>query len=344
MFVPLRKRHLLMLMHMHIRKKLSFNRVFLTVLVGGLTLILNATADPISDLRSLSALKDVDLSRLSGGTVSAAGEPLGLFARGMSVQSAYVVQAPVRSTVILIQQWNPTRYPRLRIYLQGDLPYGVGPQSFHGLESAPANASVRAFLNATQRLPGDASKLQLSSAELKQYSGGGEGQVLPFWSQILAERAKDFVAGGLNAEPSYKNGISPASEVARLIDSSGDIQSHFSPIISGGRGAPSLSWQLFDADGEAAVSLDAFYAKSVGDGYQTLDLGFYSSGGFYAAVTLQQLWPIQVDGRDATLVWRVDLVSSSSFDGLRGAQRLGSGAAVMRNIQENVRAFVETQK
>lgn len=329
-----------------VRKKLPFNSAFLAVLAGGLTAMLNAAADPVSDLRSLSALKDVDLSKLSGGNVSAAGEPLGQFARGMSVQSAYVVRVPVRSTVSLIQQWNPTRYPKLRIYLQGDLSSGVAPQSFRSLASAPSNSSVRAFVDATERLPGESSKLQLSSAEVKQYpggtSGGGgvPGPVVAFWSQVLAERARNFLSGGLSAEPPYQNGVSPASEVARLIDSSGNTRSHFSPIISGGRGSPSLSWQLFDADGQAAVSLDAFYAKPAGDGYQTLDLGFYSSGGYYVVVTLQQLWSVQVDGRDATLVWRVDLVSSGAFSALRGAERLGSGAAVMRNIQENVRAFV----
>jgi hypothetical protein len=329
-----------------VRKKLPVNRVFLAVLAGGLTPMLNIAADPVSDLRSLSTLKDLDLSKLSRGNVSAAGEPLGQFARGMSVQSAYVVQSPVKSTVSLIQQWNPTRYPKLRIYLQGDLPSGVGPQSFRNLASAPPNSSVRAFVAATERLPGDSSKLQLSSAEVKQYSGGTSGgggvpgPVVAFWSQVLAERARNFVSGGLSAEPPYQNGVSPASEVARLIDSSGNARSHFSPIISGGRGSPSLSWQLLDADGQAAVSLDAFYAKPVGDGYQILDLGFYSSGGYYVVVTLQQLWPIQVDGRDATLAWRVDLVSSSAFGTLRGVQRLGSDAAVMRNIQENVRAFV----
>jgi hypothetical protein len=330
-----------------VRNKLPFNGAFLAVLAAVLTLMLNAAADPIGDLRSLSALKDVDISRLSGGNVVAAGEPLGRFARGMSVQSAYIVRAPVRSTVILIQQWNPTRYPRLRIYLEGDLSSGIGPQSFRGLASAPSNSPVRSFVSATESLPGDALKLQLSSADVKQYAagtsdgGGLSGTVLAFWSKVLAERARDFLSGGLSAEPPYENGISPASEVARLIDGSGDIQSHFAPIISGGRGSPSLSWQLFDADGQAAVSLDAFYAKPVDDGFQTLDLGFYSSGCFYAVVTLQQLWPIQVDGRDATLVWRVDLVSSSAFDSLRGVQRLGSGAAVMRNIQENHKAFLQ---
>jgi hypothetical protein len=332
----------------NVRKRRPFNSAIFAVLAAVLALMFNAAADPVSDLRSLSALKDLDLSRLSGGNVSATGEPLGRFARGMSVQSAYVVRAPVRSTVILIQQWNPTRYPKLRIYLEGDLSSGVGPQSFRDLASAPSNSPVRSFVSATENLPGDALKLQLSSAEAKQYSagtsdgGGLPGPVLAFWGKVLTERARDFLSGGLNAEPPYENGVSPASEVARLIDSSGSsIQSHFSPIVSGGRGSPSLSWQLFDADGQAAVSLDAAYAKPVDDGYQTLDLGFYSSGGYYAIVTLQQLWPIQVDGRDATLVWRVDLVSSSAFDSLRGVQRLGSGAAVMRNIQENVKAFLQ---
>jgi hypothetical protein len=86
--------------------------------------------------------------------------------------------------------------------------------------------------------------------------------------------------------------------------------------------------------------LDAFYARPVGDGYQTLDLGFYSSGGYYAVVTLEQLWPVQVDGRDATLIWRVDLVSAKAISELRGTERLGSGAAMMRDIQKTVRAFL----
>jgi hypothetical protein len=327
-------------------KKLVSNGTFLVVLAWALTPMLPASGDPVGELRSLSALKDVDLSKLSRGDVAAAGEPLSRLERGMSVQSAYVVRAPVRSTVSLIQQWNPTRYPQLRIFLQGDLPSSTGPQSFRGLASAPSNSSVRAFVQATERLPGDSSKLQLSSAEVKQYSGGSSGgggvpgPVLAFWSQVLAQRVRDFRSGGLGAEPSYQNGISPANEVARLIDNSGNARSHFSPIISGGRGSPSLSWQLFDANGQAAVSLDAFYAKPAGAGYQTLDLGFYSSGGYYVVVTLQQLWPIKIDGRDATLVWRVDLVSSGAFRQLRGVERLGSGAAMMRKIQENVRAFV----
>ena len=162
----------------------------------------------------------------------------------------------------------------------------------------------------------------------------------------MAERARNFASGGLGSQPSYQTDVSPATEVAQLLDSNGNVRSHISPIISttpiGGVGgsSPSLSWQLFDANGQAAVSLDAFYARPVGDGSQTLDLGFYSSHGYYAVVTLEQLWPVQVDGRDATLIWRVDLISSEALGELRGADRLCSGAAMMRDIQKTAKAFL----
>jgi hypothetical protein len=336
-----------------LRKKFLFNGAWVAILAGALAPTLNAAADPISDLRSLSALKDVELSELSGEIISARGAAISRLARGISVQSAYVVRAPVKTTLGLLQRWNPTRHPELRTYLQGDLPLRPGPESFRNLASAPSNSSVRAFVEATEQLPGDSSKLQLSGAEAKQYSGGASGSgggvpssVLAFWSQVLSERARNFASGGLGSVPSYQTDISPATEVAQLVDSSGGVRSHFSPIISatplgGSSGSPpSLSWQLFDADGQAAVSLGAFYARPVGDGYQTLDLGFYSSGGYYAVVTLEQLWPVQVDGRDATLIWRVDLVSSQAIADLHGTERLGSGAAMMRDIQKSVRAFI----
>ena len=335
------------------RKKLLLNATFLIIVAGASTPTLNVAADPVTDLRSISALKDVDLSKLSGENVTAVGTPISRLARGMSVQCAYVVRAPVKITLGLLQQWNPTRHPELRTYLQGNLPARPGPESFRSLASAPSTPSIKAFVEATERLPGDSSKLQLSSVEAKQYSGGASGSepniagpVLAFWSQVLSERARNFASGGLGSQPSYQPAVSPATEVAQLLDSNDSVRAHFSPIISatpmGGAGgsSPSLSWELFDVNGQAAVSLDAFYARPVDDGYQSLDLGFYSSGGYYAVVTLEQLWPVQLDGRDATLIWRVDLISSEAVGELRGTERLGSGAALMRDIQKTVKAFL----
>jgi hypothetical protein len=311
-------------------------------------------ADPISDLRSVSVFKDADLSKLSGGDILANRGPAMRFSRGLSIESAYIVRAPVKTTVGLLQQWNPTRHSELKIYINGDLS-GRGPSEFQSLGAAPGNSSVKAFAEATEKLPGDPSKLQLNNAEVKEYVPGSDTETIPasvvtFWSQVLSQRVKSFLSGGLSSQPAYQTtgaSIVPEEEVAALLKESPSARSQFGPLISstaigGGRGsvAPSLYWQLFDVEGQAAVSLDASYARPVGDGWQTADLGYYGSGGFYALITFHQLWPIQVNGKDATLVWRVDLTSASALSDLRGVERLGSGAAMMREVQKGIKAFL----
>jgi hypothetical protein len=311
-------------------------------------------ADPISDLRSVSVFKDADLSKLSGGDILANRGPTMRFVRGLSVESAYIVRAPVKTTLGLLQQWNPTRHSELKVYISGDLS-GRGPGEFQSLGSAPGNSSVKAFVEATEKLPGDPSKLQLNNAEAKEYVPASDSETIPasvvtFWSQVLSQRVKSFLSGGLSSQPAYQTtgaNIVAEEEIAALLKESPSVRSQFGPLISstaigGGRGsvAPGLYWQLFDVEGQAAVSLDASYTRPVGDGWQTADLGYYGSGGFYALVTFNQLWPIQVNGTDATLVWRVDLTSASALSELRGVERLGSGAAMMREVQKGIKAFL----
>jgi hypothetical protein len=317
---------------------------------------LGARADPIADLRSVSVFKDADLSKLSNGDVLASKGAAMSYSRGLSVETAYVVKAPVKTTVALQQQWNPTRHPELKVFAQGDFSGKGSPSDFQNLASVRASSSVKNFVDATLKLPG-ASKLQLSNAEVKTFAPGGAGDgampppVVTFWSRVLSGRAQSFTSGGLSAEPPYETTGSPVrveNEVANLIKESGNARSYFSSLISstplgGGRGSlsPSQSWQFFDADGTAAVSLSASYGKPAGEGWQAADLQYYSSGAVYALVTLYQMWPVKVGNQDATLVWRVDLTSAAELGDLRGVERLGSGAAMMRAIQKCVKAFLK---
>ena len=328
----------------------------ITAATGVLSSLEAVKADPISDLRSLSVFKDADLNKLAGGDVLASKGPAMNFARGLSVESAYIVRAPVKTTVGLQQRWNPTRHPELKVYAQGDYSGKAGPAEFQGLASARGNSSVKAFVDATLRLPSDASKLQLSNAEAKSFTGGGSSSgaipagVVAFWSKVLSERAQSFASGGLSAEAPYETGGSTVrvdEEVSRLIRENGNLRSYFGSLISstpigGGRGSSpmSQSWQLFDADGVAAVSLTASYGKPAGDGWQSADLQYYASGAVYAVVTFYQLWPVKIENQDATLIWRVDMTSAAELGELRGVERLGSGAAMMREIQKSVKAFL----
>ncbi len=314
-------------------------------------------ADPITELRSLSVFKDADLGKMAGGNVLASRGPAMSFARGLSVQSAYVVRAPVKTTVALQQQWNPTRHPELKVYMQGNISGRGNSGDFQGLASVRSNSSVKAFVDATLKLPQDAAKLQLSNSEVKMFSPGGSGDgampasVVTFWSKVLADRAQSFNSGGLGAQAPYETTGSPVrvgEEVSNLIRDSGNVRTYFGSLISstaigGGRGsAPaSQSWQMFDADGIAAVSVSASYGKpAAGDGWQAADLQYYASGAVYVVLTFYQMWPVKVDNQDATLVWRIDMISAEQLGELRGVERLGSGAALMREIQKAVKAFL----
>jgi hypothetical protein len=315
-----------------------------------------AYGDALSDLRGVSVFKDADLNRLSNGEILAQrGPQLGL-SRGIVIESAFVVRAPVQQAAAGLEQFNPARHSELRTYLQVDVGSSPSPSDFQKLSSAPNNSSVKAFVVATESLPGDASKLQLSKQEVRLYqSSGDQGNVPPsvaaFWSQVLTQRAKEYLSGGLGGLTPYETGgssLKPGEELNRLVREDAKIRSQFSSLIEatplgGGRGSlsPSLYWTLFEGDNEAAVALGASYGKTVGDGWQGADVQYYASGDLNVAVVFYQMWPVTISGSPATLVWRSDLISSSSIGDLRGVERMGSGSALLREIQKNVRALLK---
>jgi hypothetical protein len=181
--------------------------------------------------------------------------------------------------------------------------------------------------------------------------GNVPASVVAFWGQVLTQRAKEFLSSGLGGLSSYETGgssLKPGEELNRLVRENAKVRSQFSSLIEatplgGGRGSlpPSLYWTLFEGDNEAAVALGASYGKNVGDGWQGADVQYYASGDLIVGVIFYQMWPLTINGSPATLVWRSDLISSSSIGELRGVERMGSGSALLREIQKNVRAFLK---
>ncbi len=99
-------------------------------------------------------------------------------------------------------------------------------------------------------------------------------------------------------------------------------------------------WELLDLSGKGVLALGATNNRGVADGaLQSADVLYYASGGFYAALTLYQLWPVQLDGKPSTLVWRGDLISSAELAGLAGVERLGSESAMIKDVARAVRVF-----
>src|SRR4029077_6704832 len=123
-----------------------------------------------------------------------------------AVQSCYVAPGSSAQQMEALRRWEPANYRELKVFLHSDLTSNPGPSSFDRLKNAPDNASVRSFVNATQKLSPD---LQISKDEANRFSaatGEGGGGVIPpavvaFWTDVLTARTKSFASGGMAAQP-----------------------------------------------------------------------------------------------------------------------------------------------
>jgi hypothetical protein len=312
-----------------------------------------AWADAVSDLAAFSIFDKVDLVQLAKSDVKTAhGPPMGN-PRFLSVQSCYVSPGSPAQQIDALRRWDPTKHRELKVFLHSDLPASPTGANFSKLQNAPDNSSVRSLVSATQKL---SSELQISKDEAKKFSpAGGGGGAMPaavakFWSDILAARTHSFSSAGTSAEPPYDHGgeaIRVTDEVNGLLRQQEKIRRQFSGFLGNtgiGRGAgsisPELYWELLDVDDQGVVTLGAYYNRTgVGGGYQAADVLYYASGGYYVALTFYQMWPVNVEGKASTLVWRGDMISAASLASLHGVERLGSESAMMKDISKAVTLF-----
>jgi len=333
-------------------KILNLQRHFL-VRAGSLLLLLlalrlgltTARADAVSDLASFSIFGKVDLAQLAKSDVKTAHGPPMSNQRFIAVQSCYVASGSPSQQIEALRRWDPTKHRELKVFLHSDLPSNPTAANFEQLKNAPGNSSVRSFVAATQKLGPD---LQISREEAKKFSAGAGGGAMPasvaaFWADVLAARAKGFVSGGMSAQPPYDHAgssVRGSDEVNGLLREQGKIRSQFSGLLGAtgiGRGAgslkPELYWELLDVDDQGVVTLGASYNRGgAGGAYQAADVLYYASGGYYVALTLYQMWPVTVEGKPSTLVWRGDMISAVSLGSLHGVERLASESVMMKNI------------
>ena len=312
-----------------------------------------ARADAVSELASFSIFDKVDLAQLAKSDVKTAhGPPMGN-PRFLSVQSCYVSPGSPAQQIEALRRWDPTKHRELKVFLHFDLLASPTAANFSKLQNAPDNSSVRSLVSVTQKL---SPELQISKDEAKKFSpAGGGGGAMPaaiakFWSDILAARTRSFSSGGTSAEPPYDHGsqtIRAGDELNGLLKQQEKIRHQFSSLLGAtgiGRGAgslnPELYWELLDVDDQGVVTLGASYNRAgAGGAYQAADVLYYASGGYYAALTLYQMWPVNVEGKASTLVWRGDMISAASLASLHGVERLASESAMMKDISKAITLF-----
>jgi hypothetical protein len=321
---------------------------FALVCSAVLTLLLPrqvSAADPVSELAEFSVFGKVDPAALARGEIKTAAGPPMSTERYLSVQSCLVVPQPPSKVIEAMRRFDPTRHRDLKVFLHSDLPASPTVANFSTLKNAPNNSAMQRLRSATEKMAPD---LQLSRAEAQQFASGQPP--FDFWAKILAGRAQRFVAGGAAATGPYDHTnqpVQPGKELAGLVRQQGKVNRQFGGFLGstgllGGKGSlkPGLYWELLQVEDDGVLTLGASYSRATsGGGYQTADGLYYASGGYYVALTLYELWPIEIGGRASSLVWRGDFTSARSLGELHGIERLASEGAMRKNISKAVQIF-----
>jgi hypothetical protein len=311
-------------------------------------------ADAVSEMASFSVFDKIDLAVLAKGDAKTVRGPSMSNARYLSVQSCYVASGSPAQQVQAQKKWNPSKYRDLKISLYAELPSAPSPEDFSRLQKAGDGGAVRSLVAATEKMSSD---MQISREEAKKFSpgeskGGGAvpAAVANFWGEILSERARSIVTGGTSAQPPYDHtgeNVRPGDELNGLLKQQDKVRRRFSSFLGEtgiGRGAgplhPDLYWELLEVDNQGVLTLGATYGRAGSGGtHQVADVLYYASGGYYVALTLFQMWPVTVEGKPCTLVWRGDLISSAGLSSLRGVEKLASESVMVKDISKAIAIF-----
>ena len=330
------------------------------LLILGLAIVTSPLrADLNSDL-AFTSFSDVDVNALADGTILQARGGLLSFSRGITSQSLYIIDAAPADVAGKLVHWNPASHPELKVWLHHlALPVPPTAADFSDLGGLPDNSSVQYQIDSTAKFDPGSPTLQVSKEEAQLIATTATQEKDPkalfvkVWSQILASRINSFLSGhsASDVDVTGDGDVGPLSDLKSLLHSDIKVYGQYQRLLNqtpvkalasagAAKTAPSdLYFECFDVEGSAALGTGAVYQAANGTSIQSADIEFYVNSGIFAEIELEQMWPIAVNGKTETLIWRDDLVSAPNIAYLHGTERLASVMIMLQDTKQGVDAF-----
>jgi hypothetical protein len=337
-------------------------------LSGALLAVLmsHASAQANGDL-AFTDFPNADVNALAGGQVLQQRGGLIDFQRGLTSQALYVIDAPVATVQAKLSTWSPATHPELKVWMHQNLPARPAVTDFAGLQSLPDNSSVHNLVEGTANFDPSNPSFQVNQNEAQfiasLHAQGGDARAFfaNAWSQVLLGRIDNFLGAKLGAENYIVPGgsIQPLTEIKSLLRSDVKIYQRYHPLLvntpvyAANKIAPvTLYYECFDIEGSAVLGTGAMYETLLNGNPNTAllaklqpspilvaDIEYFVNNGIYVSVELHQLSPVTLNGREETLVWREDLVSTANVAYLHGTERLASGMIMLQDVKQAIDAF-----
>jgi len=316
-------------------------------------------ADLNSDL-AFTAFTNVDINAMAGGAILQQRGGLLNFPRGITSQSLYIIDAAPADVASKLVHWSPSSHPELKVWLhKSGLPPQPTAADFAELGSLPNNPSVQFQIDSTAKFDPANPSLQVSKEEAQLIAATAAQEKNPkalfvkAWSQILAGRIESFLSGRAGSDYYVVSGgnIQPISEIKSLLHSDIKVYGAYQRLFNqtpvkalAGTSATKLApvdvyYECFDVEGSGALGTGAVFQAPSGPSIQSADIEYFVNSGIFIEIELEQLWPITVNGKAETLVWRDDLVSAPNIAYLHGTERLASGMIMLQDTKQGIEAF-----
>ncbi len=283
---------------------------------------------------------------LALGEIKAEQIRLDDFPEGMNVESVYVLPLPPDRALAHIRMLRPTddetEYP---------ISNPAKPADF--LNFAIHNASQWIWFDGGFS---DASHLNLSLAERKWIADatsktGANRDINEVWREVLLKRVLNFQKGGLMGCEVYQSerdsfGIGP--EFAALLKRRGPLLNHFLPLLDGimsGRDIanslpPVNHWDDAKIEGRQTIELASIFAQS-GDTPKAAEITYYVTSQYYASLILYELFPVQINGKTQTYIWRADYVLSAPSGFGKGIEKMAAENIMLIEIKKSIHELAD---
>ncbi|MBI5393789.1 MAG: hypothetical protein HZA91_00680 [Verrucomicrobia bacterium] len=315
----------------------------------------------LAKMKSFSSFPDATLAVLAGGEILTQRGPLMKFRRGMLGESCYIVKATPAATAHGIQTFDPSGEDS-SVHFHSAIHNPVQDSDLAKLNLESSRYGVKRFVTKTQAIVPIQNDFFISKAEAAQIqktvkAAGSAAKPADVarqaWLEVLKARAAEFDKGGLSKLSVYETGgatVDPVEDIKSLFGELPRIAGEFKQLLAetGLEGAGTfrkeaagqLYAEVINYDIQATLELGATFTREFPDGHiQILDCIYFSTGIFYVSMGVYELWPVEVGGKPATLVWRGDLLSTPTLEITRGVERMAYGKVMMVEIRKSIESF-----
>lgn len=320
-----------------------------------------------SDIR-----KSIDLAKLAKGEILGERIQVPSTPLGISVQTCYLVGAAPADVLSRMRDDQSSDKVKASDTLdkKGTFRISMPAQAgdFAPVSLDPGMRSAKSVLGNALEADTRKGKLNLSGEEAaalasslkplqathgSDWMKAGRDAAQEAFRGLLLRRASQFQQGGLSAMAAYDTGngaMSAKDELLMMTRSRPKMFERFSALFdsaisghapAGATGPTHYYWESTRIQGEETFNLGAFFAHQTDGGFRALEVQYFVTSKYYTSLILYELWPVEFEGKQRTLVWRADFVSTPSIPFLKGIERLAAENIMLLEVKKSVSAFIK---